>query len=151
MMEPSWVTDHIVLIDHTVPTGPIVLIDRIIRVESPDFNRAIESLSRLQRLELRQLIEVVRLDTASVSLSSVQSALYRMSGNHGLMCRVEKKEIVVLGTKMMNEDELSILLRHVNDYVLRENIELRTGKMRDAILGAALIKVTGADRTLDSE
>lgn len=97
------------------------------------------------------MIEVVRLDAASVSLSSVQSALYRMSGNHGLMCRVEEREIVVLGTRMMSEDELSILLRHVNDYVLREDIELRTEKMRDAILGAALIKVTGAGRTLDSE
>jgi His-Xaa-Ser system protein HxsD len=88
------------------------------------------------------MYDVLAIQREVVSLNAVQSAVYRCSATLGLMIRVDEEMIHVLSTRKIEDDEVDALLRHINDYQLREVVFGRTQKYRDAILGAALIRLT---------
>lgn len=88
------------------------------------------------------MYDVLAIQQEVASLTAVQSAIYRCSASLGLMIRVDEGMFHVLSTREIEDDELDELLRHINDYQLREVIFGRTQKYRDAILGAALIRLT---------
>lgn len=70
--------------------------------------------------------------------------MYRMSGDFGLACRREGGVYVVESTVEIGEDATRQFLKHINDYQLREIVSSRTADLRDAILAAALLRVTEA-------
>ena len=88
------------------------------------------------------MYDVLAIQQEVASLTAVQSAIYRCSASLGLMIRVDEGMFHILSTREIEDDELDELLRHINDYQLREVIFGRTQKYRDAILGAALIRLT---------
>ena len=88
------------------------------------------------------MIEVVRFDSRVTSLSSVRKGIYRMSGTLGLICREDGSDFVVESNAELNQLEIVTLMRHVNDYQLRESISQETAAIRDAVLAAALIRIT---------
>ena len=68
--------------------------------------------------------------------------MYRMSAHQGLICRLEGNDIVIESQGPIDESEIQKLMRHVNDYELRETISRETAAVRDAVLAAALIRIT---------
>ena len=89
-----------------------------------------------------KMFEIVRFDSKITSVTSVRNAMYRMSARHGLICRLDGDEIVVESHAQLDEAEILTLTRHVNDYQLREIIKQETASVRDAVLAAALIRIT---------
>ena len=88
--------------------------------------------------------EVIRVDGSVTSLTALRSAMYRMSGDFGLACRRDGDVYVVESTVEIGEDATREFLRHINDYQLREIVSSQTADLRDAILGAALLRITEA-------
>lgn len=91
------------------------------------------------------MYEVVRAGCDVTSITAIRSAIYRMSGELGLICRKDGESYVVESTEQVDGETLKLFLRHLNDYQLRETILERTGVMRDAILGAALMRLTESE------
>ena len=91
------------------------------------------------------MYEVIRVNTSVTSLTAVRSAMYRMSGDYGLVCRSDGDSLVVESTVVLNEDATALFLRHLNDYQLREIVSNQTAHVRDAILGAALLRLAESE------
>ncbi|NDA80923.1 MAG: hypothetical protein EBX92_07390 [Actinobacteria bacterium] len=87
------------------------------------------------------MYEVIRVDGSVTSLTALRSAMYRMSGEFSLICRRDGDSYVVESTVEIGENAIRDLLRHINDYQLREIVSRQTAVMRDAILGAALLRL----------
>lgn len=85
--------------------------------------------------------EVVRVDANVTSLTALRNAIYRMSGELGLACRQDDDSYVIESVVPTDDETTSLLLRHINDYQLRELVSERTAGLRDAILGAALLRL----------
>lgn len=90
--------------------------------------------------------EVVRVDASVTSLIALRSAMYRMSGDLGLACRQDGDCFVIESIESLDDDTTTLLLRHINDYQLREMVSERTAGMRDAILGAALLRLAEPEK-----
>ena len=88
------------------------------------------------------MVELIQLDARITSITAVRLAMYRLSTNLGLVCRLDGDQIIVESHAPLNDTDLALLMRHVNDYQLREIIGQRTSPMRDAILAVALLRVT---------
>ena len=88
------------------------------------------------------VVEVLRLDARITSVSAVRMGIYRLSADMGLTCRLDGDEIVIESIREVEQSEVLLLLRHINDYQLRETIGERTSAIRDAILAAALLRIT---------
>ena len=88
------------------------------------------------------MVELIQLDAKITSITAVRLAIYRLSTNLGLMCRLDGDQIVVESLVPVDDRDLALLMRHINDYQLREIIGQRTSSMRDAILAVALIRIT---------
>ena len=86
--------------------------------------------------------ELIRIDSSITSLTALRNAMYRMSGDLGLVCRMEANSYIVESTEIVGDDAMKLFLRHINDYQLREIVSEKTTDMRDAILGAALLRLT---------
>ena len=66
------------------------------------------------------MYDVLAIQQEVASLTAVQSAIYRCSASLGLMIRVDEGMFHILSTREIEDDELDELLRHINDYQLRE-------------------------------
>lgn len=55
---------------------------------------------------------------------------------------MEAESYIVESTEVVGDDSMKLFLRHINDYQLREIVSEKTANMRDAILGAALLRLT---------
>jgi len=86
--------------------------------------------------------ELIRIDSSITSITALRNAMYRMSGDLGLVCRKEAESYVVESNEIVGDDSMKLFLRHINDYQLREIVSEQTADMRDAILGAALLRLT---------
>ena len=88
------------------------------------------------------VVDVLRLDSRITSVFAVRMGIYRMSAVLGLACRLDGDDIVVESMHVPEQSQVSLLLRHINDYQLRETIGEKTAPVRDAILAAALLRIT---------
>ena len=84
---------------------------------------------------------VLKLDPRAASVTAVQKAIYRMSGRIPLTFLSRPDEICLLANRTLSSDEELELLRHINDYTLRETITRETEGFRDAVLGVALMRI----------
>lgn len=88
------------------------------------------------------MVELIQLDARITSITAVRLAIYRLSTNLGLVCRLDGDQIIVESLAPVDDTDLALLMRHINDYQLREIIGQRTASMRDAILAVALHRIT---------
>jgi His-Xaa-Ser system protein HxsD len=94
------------------------------------------------------MLDVITIDKEAASLTAIQKAIYRSSGDLGLTVSSDVEGHHILSSRELTLVELNTLLRDVNDYALREIIAEETRVYRDAILGAALIRVTSQQNEL---
>ena len=87
------------------------------------------------------MFEALSIQAQVASVTAVQKAVYRCSADLGLLVLVDKGCIKILSTRELTIEETDILLRHVNDYALREKIANETEEYRNAILAAALLRL----------
>ena len=85
--------------------------------------------------------EIARFDGRLTSVESVRKAIYRFGGGEGFSCRLIDDDIVIHALNPVSEETLALLFRHVNDYELRKIVTAQTLNIRDAVLGAALLRV----------
>ena len=88
------------------------------------------------------MFDVLTIAPEAASHAVIQSAIYRCSSDLGLTFRALGDGTHIYSSRELTTQELEELLRHVNDYSLRELVFERTQNYRDAILGAALIRLT---------
>lgn len=88
------------------------------------------------------MFEALVIQAQVASVTAVQKAVYRCSADLGLLVRVDDDCIKVNSTRELTADEKDVLLRHVNDYALREKIANETEDYRNAILAAALLRLS---------
>ena len=94
------------------------------------------------------MFDVLTIATEAASRSAIQSAIYRLSSDLGLTFKSEHDGNHIYCSRELTAQELDELLRHINDYSLREIVFHRTQDYRDAILGAALIRLTSQQDNL---
>ena len=94
------------------------------------------------------MIDVLTVAIEAASHSALQSAIYRCSADLALTFKRELDGNHIYSSRALTIQELEELLRHINDYSLREIVFQRTQNYRDAILGAALIRLTSQQEDL---
>jgi len=88
------------------------------------------------------MFDVLTVSHEATSNSALQGALYRCSAHLGLTFKSEADGHHIYSSRELTTQELDELLRNINDYSLREIVFERTQDYRNAILGAALIRLT---------
>jgi His-Xaa-Ser system protein HxsD len=94
------------------------------------------------------MLDVITIAKDTASNTAIQKAIYRSSGELGLTVVSDAHGHRISSTRELSLIELNTLLRDINDYALREIIAEETRVYRDAILGAALIRVTSQQNEL---
>lgn len=94
------------------------------------------------------MLDVITIGKDTASNTAIRKAIYRSSGDLGLTVISDVDGHRILSTRELTLNELNTLLRDINDYALREIIAEETRVYRDAILGAALIRITSQQNEL---